>query len=451
MKDAMMEKPIFTKKQIFALLIPLMIEQVLNSLMGTADTMMVTRAGNASVSAVSLVDSINVLIIYIFSALATGGAIVCSQYIGSRNTERANAAGKQLLLSVTVLSLAVSALCLLFCRPLLQLIFGHVEAAVMAESEIYFRITALSFPFIALYNAAAALFRVCNNARLPMVISTAANGVNILGNAVLIFGFGLGAAGAALATLISRVLCAVAVLYALRLPRQEICLRDYRIRPEFPLIGCILALGIPTGIENGMFQFGKLAIQSTVSTMTTSEIAAQAMIAALEQLTSNAAIGIGLGMVTVVGQCIGAGRMEEARQNIKRLTGYAAVAVTAFCAFVFLIVRPVVFLGDMEPVAAELTVRLTRLFCLCKPFLWPLAFIPAYGMRAAGDVRFPMITSSITMWIFRVALVIFLVRVYGFGPLAVWLGMFTDWGVRSICFSLRFHSNRWQAHTVIGK
>lgn len=446
-----MEKPTFTKKQILALLLPLAVEQVLNSLMGTADTLMVTRAGNAAVSAVSLVDSINILILYLFSALATGGTIICAQYLGRKEPDRANAAGSQLLLSVTALSVAIAAFCLVFCRPLLRLIFGSVEPEVMAQAEIYFRITALSFPFIGLYNAAAALFRVCNNARLPMVISTVTNAINIAGNAVLIFGCGMGAEGAALATLFSRLIAAAAVLYALKLPRQEIRMQKFFVRPAFPLIGSILALGIPTGIENGMFQFGKLAIQSTVSTMTTSEIAAQAMTAVLEQLTSNAAIGIGLGMVTVVGRCIGAGHMEEARQNIKRLTAYAVYAVIAFCALVALAVRPVVILGDMEPVAAELTVKLTRLFCLCKPFIWPLAFLPAYGMRAAGDVRFPMITSTVTMWVFRVALVVFLVRVYGFGPLAVWLGMFTDWFVRSICFSIRFHSNRWQAHSVIGK
>lgn len=440
----------FTKKQVWALLIPLMIEQLLNSLMGTADTMMVTSAGSVAISAVSLVDSINILVIFVFSAMAAGGSILCSQYLGRRQLPQANAVGRQLILTVTVLSLAVMVLFILLRGPMLRLIFGQVEEEVMANSLIYLFITALSYPFIALYNAGAALFRAGGNSRLPMLISTVSNLLNIAGNAVLIFGLGLGVAGAALATLLSRVVCAVAVLYFLRLPRQDIVVRDYlSIRPDFPVIWNILAVGIPTGVENGMFQFGKLAIQSTVSTMGTTAIAAQAMTAMLEQVTSNAPLGIGMGMMTIVGQCMGAGREDEARQSIRHITFYGFVTLAVSCVCAALLIRPITLLSGMEPAAADMAVRLTWLICLVKPIPWTFSFLPAYGMRAAGDVRFSMLVSTVSMWTCRVSITVALVHFFGFGPLAVWLGMFTDWSVRGVIFLHRFLSNRWMEHSVI--
>ena len=442
--------PLFTKRQIWSLLIPLMIEQVLNSLMGTADTMMVSNAGSAAISAVSLVDSINILLINVFAAMATGGTIICAQYLGRRDRDEAVETGRQLLLTVFVIATAVMLVCTLLRAPLLRLIFGRVEPQVMENAKAYLLITAISYPFIALYNAGAALFRVDGNSRLPMMISMVCNLINVAGNAVLIFGFRLGVVGAALATLTSRVLSAVAVLSFLRQPKQTIVIRDYlKIRPKVPRILNILAVGIPTGIENGMFQFGKLVIQSSVSTLGTTAIAAQAMTNMLEQVNSDAPIGIGLGMMTIVGQCMGAGRVEEARRNIKRLTLYGEVAVMALCALIALVVRPVTVVGGMEKEAADMAVWMTRIICVYKPLVWTLSFIPAYGMRAAGDVRFSMMTATCTMWLCRVVVAVVLIRVFHFGPIGVWIGMFADWTVRAVIFSLRFRSGRWAEKRVL--
>lgn len=440
----------FTRKQIWSLLIPLMIEQLLASLMGTADTMMVARAGSAAISAVSLVDSINVLLIYVFSAMATGGSIICAQLLGRGEKREATDTGKQLLLTVLSISTLVMAVLAALRTPLLRLIFGQVEAAVMENARVYLLITALSYPFIALYNAGAALFRVDGNSRLPMAISTVANLINIGMNALLIFGFKMGVAGAAIATLASRVICAVAVLYFLRLPRQTIVIRDYlRIRPNFKRILHILAIGIPTGVENGMFQFGKLAIQSSVSTLGTTAIAAQAMAATLEIFSSNAQNGIGLGLMTIVGQCMGAGRKDEARQSIKRVTLYSEITTITVCAFVALLTRPITRIAGMEPEAAELTVRLVYLISIYKPLFWSLSYTPAYGMRAAGDVRYSMILSTSTMWLCRVVITTVLIRVMGFGPLGVWIGMFADWTVRAILYTRRFLSGKWMEKRVL--
>lgn len=440
----------FSNRMICALLVPVVLEQLLNSIMGTADTMMVSNVGSAAISAVSLVDSINILVIQAFSALAAGGAIVCAQYIGQQNHKKANESARQVLFIITAISVAVSLLCLVFQRPLLRLIFGSVEAEVMRNSRIYFFFTALSFPFIAAYDAAASIFRAQDNTRGPMLISMISNVMNIVGNAIMIWGFHLGVEGAALSTLVSRIFCAVVVLLQLRRDRQPIVVRDYyKIRPDWRMIRRILSIGIPSGVENSMFQLGKLAIQSTVSTLGTVAIAAQAMTNILENLNGIAAIGVGVGLMTIVGQCLGAGRKDEAIYYIRKLCVIAEVILICSCLLVFLLVRPITILGGMEAESAKMCIHMISWITVVKPLVWTMAFIPGYGLRAAGDVKFSMITSCVTMWSCRFCLCVLLIRVFGFGPMGVWIGMFADWTLRGIIFSLRFHSRKWLEHQVI--
>ena len=437
---------------ICSLLIPVVLEQLLNSIMGTADTMMVSNVGSAAISAVSLVDSINVLVIQAFSALAAGGAIVCAQYIGQRNKEKANESARQVLFIITAISVAVSLICLVLQKPLLSLIFGSVEPAVMRASETYFFYTALSFPFIAAYDSAASIFRAQDNTKGPMIISMISNVMNIAGNAVMIWVFHMGVAGAALSTLISRIFCAVVVIIQLRKERegQEIVVRDYfKIRPDWSMIRRILGLGIPSGVENSMFQLGKLAIQSTVSTLGTAAIAAQAMTNILENLNGIAAIGVGVGLMTIVGQCLGAGRKDEAVYYIKKLCVIAEVIIIISCLGVFALTKPITILGGMEKESADMCFHMVMWITIVKPLVWIMAFIPGYGLRAAGDVKFSMIVSCCTMWACRFCLCVFLIRVMGFGPMGVWIGMFADWTLRGIIFTWRFHSRKWLQHKVI--
>lgn len=442
----------FSNRKICSLLIPVVLEQLLNSIMGTADTMMVSNVGSAAISAVSLVDSINVLVIQAFSALAAGGAIVCAQYIGQRNKEKANESARQVLFIITAISVAVSLICLVFQKPLLRLIFGSVEPAVMRASETYFFYTALSFPFIAAYDSAASIFRAQDNTKGPMIISMISNVMNIAGNAVMIWVFHMGVAGAALSTLISRIFCAVVVIIQLRKEKegQEVVVRDYfEIRPDWSMIRRILGLGIPSGIENSMFQLGKLAIQSTVSTLGTTAIAAQAMTNILENLNGIAAIGVGVGLMTIVGQCLGAGRQDEAVYYIKKLCVIAEVIIIISCLGVFALTKPITILGGMEKESADMCFHMVMWITIVKPLVWIMAFIPGYGLRAAGDVKFSMIVSCCTMWACRFCLCVFLIRVMGFGPMGVWIGMFADWTLRGIIFTWRFHSRKWLQHKVI--
>ena len=441
---------LFPRRALWMLLIPLIIELMLKSLMGMVDTLMVSRVGAEAISAVSLVDSINNLVLQVFAAMAAGAAIICSQYLGRKDEKGCNDAAKQIVLTVVVISSVIMSIGGGFRKPLLHLIFGSVEEAVMTNAQMYFLITALSYPFIALFQAGAAFYRACGNSKFTMKTALIANVANIVGNTLFIFVLQMGAAGAAVSTLISRALCAFVVFYALRKPGYAIQLKNYfSIRPDLNLIVKILAIGVPSGIENGMFQFGKLAIQSTVSSLGTAAIAAQAMTIIFENVNGMAAVGIGIGLMTVVGQSIGAGRQEEAKYYIVKLAGYAEVAMIISCILVYIAARPVTVLAGMSEESTALCMQMILAITIVKPLLWVPSFTPPNGLRAAGDVRFSMITATLTMWLCRVALSIFLMRVVKTGPIGVWYGMFADWGVRGVIFTVRFVRGKWLRFKVI--
>ena len=440
----------FSNRDLRKLLIPLSIEQLLTSLMGTVDTMMVANVGTAAVSGVSLVDSINKLVIFVFSALATGGTIVCSQYLGRKDGRNANRAAQQVLLSAFVLSMVMTGLCLLLRRGMLRLIFGTVEQSVMTAAEQYFLLTILSYPFVALFNAAAALYRASGNSRLPMLVSVCANLLNMAGNALLLFVFDLGVAGAAIATTGSCVFSAIILLICLRKPEQTFDIGRYTaVRPDWKVILLVLSVGIPTGIENGMFQFGRLAVQSTVSTLGTTAIAANAIVVVLELMSSMPSQAIGIGLMTVAGQCIGAGKPQEAKKYIIKLTIWSSIILTGMNWIIFLLTGPVCRLAGLETAAEETARYVMLVISIFKPFLWACAFVPASGMRAAGDVRFGMVVSTISMWVLRVGLTTVLCRGLGVGLIGIWCGYFADWAARSIVFLLRFHSGKWSKHRIL--
>lgn len=441
---------LFTRRQILSLLLPLMLEQLLSGLMGIADTMMVTTVGESAISAVSLVDTVNVLMLNLLSALAAGGVIVCSQYLGRGEAPRAANAARQVLLVSLGLSLAAMTACLLLRRTLLALIFGAVEPAVMEQALDYFFITALSYPFLAAQQTAAAVFRAEGRSAPPMAVAAAANAVNIAGNAVLIFVFHQGVAGAALSTLFSRVLSAVVLLALLRSPKLTVSIRDYRkIRPDRAVIGTVLRVGVPTGVENAMFQLGKLMVQSTVATFSTAAIAAHAMTQTLDMVQSMPSLAIGLGLLTVVGQCMGAGRVDEARTYIKRFCLLSEGAMLVMSALVVASTPLVTRISQMSPESAGLTFHLVLLVSAGKLAFWVLAFTLPQGMRAAGDVRFAAGMSAASMWIFRVGLCLLLCRGFGVGLYGVWIAWLTDWLFRAAVYVLRFRGGKWTGFRVV--
>lgn len=376
--------------------------------------------------------------------MASGAVILCSQHIGRQDYEASNEIAKQVVLIVLTSALFLTMMGLAFKRGLLQLIFGKIEPGVMENALRYFSLTALSYPFFALFQAGTAFLRAGGNSAVPMKISVVSNILNVVGNFIFIFLLHMGVSGAAFATLLSRIFCVIMIAVFLRRPGQIIVIRDYfSIRPNFSLIARVLKIGMPTGIENGMFQLGKLMIQSTVSAMGTVAIAAQAMTNILEYISGILGIGIGIGSMTMVAQALGAGRKEEAKYYIVKCTGLGFTGTLISCIIVLGMTKPVLCMSGMEGESAVLCMEMMMAITLFKPLLWPLSFVPDYGLQAGGDVRFSMIISTLSMWGTRVALCIFLVRRFHMGPMAVWYGMFLDWGVRSVIFSLRFVSEKW--------
>ncbi len=439
----------FSNRQLLLLLIPIIAEQFLTSLMGMADSMMVSTVGPAALSGVSLVDAVNLLVVQAFNAMATGGVIICSNYIGQNNLKKANDSARQVLLVSLGIALFMTILGLVFRINLLHLIFGEVEADVMEASQIYFLLTILSYPFVALAAASSAIFRAQSNTKLPMIIAIISNLLNVAGNAFLIYVAKMGVAGAATSTLISRIFNAVVLLALLRSDKNEISVRDYfKIRPHRHSIKKILAMGIPNGIENSMFQFGRLAIQSSVSTLTTITIAAQSMTVILENVNGVAGVGVGMGLMTITGQCLGAGRKDEAIYYTKKMIKWGYLAILISCLVAYAIARPVTVLAGLPAESARMCIYMMGWITIAKPILWAPSFITAYALRAAGDVKFSMIVATLTMWLCRVSLATYLIRVAHIGAMGVWIGMFCDWGIRAIIFTVRFLRGKW-IHNVV--
>ena len=319
-------RPLFNRQQLISLFLPLVAEQALSISIGLADTLMVSSVGEAAVSGVSLVDSFNVLMIQLLSALATGGAVVASQYIGHREPKRAKASAAQIMFIMISLSVVTAVIVAVGRHAILRGIFGSIDADVMRYAETYFLLSALSYPFIGVYNAGAALFRAQGNSKISMLSSLVMNVVNIGGNAILIYRFGMGVMGAATASLVSRMIACFTVMFLLQKPDCALRIDHLTdLKPDLDLIKRILKVGIPAGIENGMFQIGKLSVSSLTSTLGTAAIAANAVAGNISSFLNVPASAVGIGALTVVGQCLGAGEKAQAKRysRLLLLTAYA--------------------------------------------------------------------------------------------------------------------------------
>lgn len=449
-RGIMMEHLLFTREDLKKLIIPLVIEQTLAISIGLFDTLMVSSCGEAAVSGVSLVDSISVLLIQILSALATGGAVVCSQYIGRKMPERAKLSAGQLMFIMLVAAGTVMVAVLFSHRFLLGAIFGKIEADVMENAEIYFIISAISYPFLGVYNAGAALFRAIGNSKISMYTSLVMNVINIGGNAILIFGFGLGVFGAAIATLTARIVSAVVMAVLLGRRDNPLCITTPGcMKPQRDVIGKILKIGIPSGVENGMFQIGKLLVSSLTATFGTAAIAANAVANSVAGFSNIPGIAIGLAMVTVIGRCIGAGEKEQARYYSKKLLRLAYAGMILSNLALLLLVKPIVSCFALSETAAEIAEQLLMIFAVCAALIWPLSFALPNVLRAAGDAKYTMEVSVFSMWVFRVASSYFFAGTLGLGVLGVWIGMYVDWIFRALFFVVRYKNGKWLEKRVV--
>lgn len=444
------DQPMFSRSALQRLIVPMLLEQLLSVTMGMADTLMVSGVGEAAVSSVSLVDSINILIIQILAALATGGAVVGSQYIGRHDEGNARRSAAQLYMILAVSTLSVMVVTLLLCRPILRGVFGQIDDEVMNYAQTYFIISAISYPFIGMYNAGAALFRAQGNSRISMLASLVMNVINIAGNALLIYGFGLGVLGAALATLVGRIFAACWIFWQQQQFENPLRIDSWQdMRPDRPMILRILGIGIPSGLENGMFQIGKLCVSSLTSTLGTSAIAANAVANSITTLTNVPGNTMSLAMIPVVGQCLGAGEKKQAKRYSWLLLGiaYAGQAVVSLALLVGL---PMLCrLYNLTPEATAMCEQVLRWFAVFNIFFWAGSFTLPNALRSGGDTKYTMSVSIFSMWLFRVILSYFFVLQLHMGLLGVWLGMFIDWICRDVFFSVRFLRGKWMDHKVI--
>ncbi len=444
--------PLFTRQALVRLIIPLVIEQFLLMTVGMADTVMVTSAGEDAVSGVSLVDQINLLIIQVFAALSTGGTVVVSQYLGRQERENAATAARQLLCAAVFISSLLTLLALLLRGHILTLIFGGVEADVMASALVYFLLTALAYPFMAVYNAGAALFRAMGNSKISMFCSLIVNIVNIVVNGALIYGFDMGAAGAGIGTLVSRITAAVIITVLLRHPDNLVRLSGlppFRFRGD--MIRRILSVGIPNGLENGMFQVGKLAVLNLITTFGTAAVAANAIANSIAGVINVPGQAMGLAIITVVGQCMGAGDSDQAASYTKRLVGASYLCMLIMCTVLFFLAGWLVTLFNLSPEAMRSAAQVLRLFAVFATLFWSPSFALPNALRAAGDAVFTMSVSLCSMFACRVALSYVLACSWGLGMAlaGVWLAMFCDWLVRAVLFLVRFRRGKWRLIQVI--
>lgn len=445
--------PLFDRRSLIRLILPLVVEQLLAVTIGMADTMMVTVAGDAAVSGISLVDSINLLLIQVFAALATGGAVLASQYLGHQEEEQGRSAAKQLIHISFLSAFVLMALCLCLRRQILSLIFGNIEPAVMEAGLVYFKLTALSFPFLALYNAGAALFRSMGNSKVSMFTSLLMNVVNFVGNAILIYGFGWGERGAGTATLVSRALGAI-IMIAL------ICRKTYPLHVEGLfhlefrggiLLG-ILKVGVPSGIENGMFHIGKLMVARLVTSFGTAAVTANAVsnsVAGLANVSGNA---LGLAMITVVGQCMGARAPDQAVHYTKKLMSLAYLCNGIMCLILFFTAKPLMYSGlfkELSPETYAMATQVLQSYAIACILIWPMSFTLPNCLRAAGDAKFTMVISLMSMWIFRIGCSYLLAYAFDITLMSAWLGMYLDWVVRAIFFLVRFLQGHWKTIRLI--
>lgn len=438
------EKPLFSNKALKALIIPLILEQILGLTVGMADSIMVSSAGEASVSGVSLVDSINILLINTFTSLSTGGAVVAAHRLGERKKEEAGKTADQLLFCVVGIASLIAVLSLIFNRVILNGIFGGVEEAVMKNAVIYFYITALSFPFLGVYSASAALSRAMGDTKTTMYLSILMNVINISGNAIFILVFRLGVYGVAFSTLLARITAALVMYRIMRNKNRDLCYgKNPFVKPDRKIIKSIMGIGIPTGMDNCIFQVGKILVQSLIAGLGTTAITANAIVGVVAGIAVIPASAMGAAMITVVGQTIGAGAVEEAKSYVKKMMRYSYFFMFLANGIIILFATPIAGLYQVSPETIKLAAEIIIFHSICAVVLWPAGFSLPNAMRAAMDATYTMKVSIGSMWLFRIGLSYLFTLYFKMGLFGIWAAMAVDWVFRAGCFLWRFYSGRW--------
>lgn len=430
---------LFSNNDIKKLIIPLIIEQILTVFVGMVDSMMISSCGEAAVSGVSLVDTVNVLIVNIFTALATGGAVVTGQLLGMKNKKEAQRSANQVVLFTTSAAVLIMIILYSIKNFILGTVFGSIDDDVEGFANTYFVIVSAAVPFIGIYNAAAALFRAQGNSKISMNVSLIMNAVNIAGNAILIYGLNMGVAGAAIPTLISRILAAGIMLVKLSNQDLELSIsKPFCFKPDFAMIRRILRIGIPNALENSMFQLGKILTISIVTTFGTMHITANAVCNTVAMFQIIPGMAVGQGILTVVSQCVGANDYKQAHYYVKKLFKVLYVAAISFNIVINMLMPLIVRGYNLSSDTATLTMHIIWYHTICACTFWSFSFALPNALRAANDVMFPMAVSAFSMWVFRVGASFVIAKGFGLGAFGVWIAMTIDWLVRGIFFVFRY-------------
>lgn len=440
----------FTNAQLKRLILPLIVEQVLMMLVGMADTIMISYAGEAAISGVSLVDMVNNLIIYVLAAIATGGAVIVSQYVGSNDQKKANFSSSQLITIAFLISTGIMVFCFLFYRRILITLFGSVEISVMEAATTYFLICCVSLPFLGVYNASAALYRSMSHTKVTMYVTLGMNLINIIGNVIGVFVLHAGVAGVAVPTLLARVFAGLIMLYCCFDHEQQISVTWKEILTfDVPMMKRILRIALPNGIENGLFHLGKVLVTSIVALFGTAHIAANGVANSVDQIVPIVVNAMNLAIVTVVGQCVGANAYDMAKMYIHKFMKISYIASFVLSVLVFFALPSLLQMYSLSDEVCRLAYILIIMHNVLGVLLHPTSFVLANGIRAAGDVKFTMYTGILSMILFRLGTAWIFGIVLGQGVIGVWIAMGMDWLCRSIAFVIRYRSEKWTKYRAI--
>lgn len=440
-----MNNRLFSRNDLVRLIIPLIVDQFLQVAVGLSDSIMVARVGEAAVSGVSLVDTVMLLIINIFTALATGGAVIAGQYLGRKDPKTGCEATAQLFNFTFLFSIFIMILGYLGQNVILYHVFGKIEPEVMKDSRTYLLIVLSSIPMIAMYNAGAAIFRAMGNSNVTMKTSLLMNSINVFGNALLIFGFHCGVEGVAIPTVVSRGVACVVILILLNNQEHELhILHPYPFKIKWNVLKKILYIGIPNGLENSMFQLGKIAVLSLVSGLGTASLAANAVGNNIANFAILPGMSFGFALLTVCAQCVGAGDFEQVKYYTKHMMRVEYLCLIASNLIVILALPFILSVYNLSDEAAQYANDIILYHAACVVTIWPLSFTLPNTLRAAADVKVTMVLSIISMWVFRFGFSYLLAIEFHMGIFGVWVAMTIDWLVRGIFFVCRYKSGRWQ-------
>lgn len=444
MRQTVTENRLFSKKDLRKLIIPLILEQTLAITVGMADTMMISSAGEAAVSGVSLVDMFNNLIISVLAALATGGAVVTSQCIGAGRREEARRSARQLVFTEAAITIGISVLVLLFHRQILGLFFGQIEADVMQNAIIYLIISVFSFPLLAVYDSCAALYRSMGNAQITLKISLLMNVINVVGNAIGVYVLKLGVAGVAIPSLVSRGVAGVVLFTLLHNPDNLVFLTRGKFKVDATIVKRILFIGIPSGIENGIFQLGRVLVVSIIAAFGTSQIAANGVANSLDSMGCIVGQAMSLAMITVIGRCVGAGEEGQVRYYTKKLLGETYFYTAVINSIILLLLPWILQIYGLGEETTRLSYILVMIHDGMAIFLWPASFVLPNMLRACNDVKYTMVVSIFSMITFRIGFSYVFGVHMGWMAVGVWAAMVIDWVFRVLCFVGRYLAGTWR-------